>query len=226
MGQDYTQKTQALSSDRKAFDTEKDEATKIYSEQVEKFNQQVQQFDSQIRELQQWQYTLDGLKSNHPDLFDEIQRAFKDTGKQFDNPVINQKLAALEAKFAETEKSLAQRESKLILDSFEKEKASLSSLEQSWKELGVNVDWEQAKQTWAQTGLKELEQVVRAMYSSTVDKARESKNKVATTQKKVAVAKTVGVGGAARTGTQVKAIDPKLKGLAYASAVWDRYNTN
>lgn len=224
MGQDYTQKTQALSADRKAFDSEKTQAEQIFGEQVEQFNKQVQQFDTQMRELQQWRYTIESLKSNQPDLFDEIQRAFSDTGKQFDNPVINQKIAALEAKIAETEKSLNQRESKLILDSFEKEKSALSSLEQSWKELGVTVDWDQVKQTWAQTGLKELEQVVRAMYGSTVDKARESKNKVATTQKKVSVAKTVGVGGAARPGNKSPVIDPKLKGLSYASALWDHYS--
>jgi hypothetical protein len=226
MGHDYTQKTQALSSERKVFDSEKAEAERIYSEQVEAFNQQVSKFDSQLRELQQWQYTLDGLKSASPDLFDEIQRAFAETGKQFENPVINQKIAALEAEVREAKKGLTERENRLILEEFDKQKSSLSSLEQSWKELGVTVDWDQAKKTWAATGLKELEQVVRAMYGGAVDKARESKAKVATVQKKVATAKTIGVGGAARPGKQVKAIDPKLSSLQYANALWDRYANN
>lgn len=221
MGHDYTQKTQALSADRKGFESEKAQAEQIFGEQVQQFNQQVQQFETQMRELQQWRYTIDELKSNAPDIFEELQRAYANTGKQFENPVLNQKIAALEAQIAEAKQGLTQRENKLILDSFEKEKAALSSTEQSWKELGVAVDWDQVKQTWAQTGMEKLEQVLWAKYGPVVNKAIESKNKVATTQKKVA-AKPVGVAGA-RPGTKAKAIDPKLKGLAYASALLDRY---
>lgn len=221
MGHDYTQKTQALSEERKVLESERGQVEQVLEGSINEFNQRVQAFETQQREFQQWTYTIEALKQDAPDIFDEIQRAFSNTGKQFDNPVYNQKFAALESKLANAEKALAERENKLIVDSFDTEKGKLASTEQSLKELGITVDWDAAKKEWASTGLP-LNKVVGSLYFDAMTKAQASKSKVATVKTKVA-AKPTGMANASRPGMKSKAIDPKLSDLKFATALWDRY---
>lgn len=223
MFKDYTQKTQTLSEERKGWESEKSQTEKELNGAIEEFNNAQKAYGQQLQEMQQWTFALNQLKTEAPDIFEEVQRAYEGTVKQFSNPVLDSQLAAIRAELAETKKGLSQREDKLIVDQFETEKASMTATEQSLKELGVNIDWTEVKKQWASTGLP-LKNVVGSIYFDHVAKAQASKSKVETTKQKVA-AKPVGGAGASRPGTKAKAIDPKLKGLAYASALLDRYTT-
>ncbi|MDQ3159103.1 MAG: hypothetical protein M3P98_03160 [bacterium] len=221
-GQDYTQKTQSLSEERKAWDSEKSGAEKELNSAIEEFNNAQKAHGQQLQELQQWTFALKELEANAPDIFEEVKRAYDGTVKQFSNPVLDQQLAAIRAELAETKKGLAQREDKLIVDSFDSEMTKLAPLEQSFKELGLTINKDEVKKKWAATGLP-VEEVIGSMYGMKAMQAQASKSKVTQTQAKVS-AKPTGGAVNARTGNKVKAIDPKLKGLAYASALLDRYS--
>jgi predicted RNase H-like nuclease (RuvC/YqgF family) len=220
-GQDYTVKTQALSTERKDFESDRDATKAQLNEEINAFNTQAKEFGQQLQEMQQWTFTLNQLQESAPDIFEEIQRAYKQTSQQFSNPVLNQQMEAQNRRFEELEKKLASREDKLIVDSFEKDFSALAPLEQSLKELGINIDKNAVKSKWASTGLSP-EEVIGAMYGKTMMQAQASKAKVQTTAQKVA-AKPIGAAGSSRPGTKAPSIDPKLSGLGYAAALWDRH---
>jgi hypothetical protein len=205
-GHNYTQKTQALSDERKVFDSEKVEAEKIFSKSVEDFNKSIQTHQKDLRELQQMKHALAKIQKSAPDIFSEFQEAYSAAGEYFDNPVYNQQFAQLKAELDETKKMLSTRENKVILDSFDKDKSAFAATEQSWKELGITVDWDKAKQKWAQTGLS-LEETLNSMYASTVLKAMASKSKVDTTKRKVA-ARPAGAASGSRSGGKLPARKP------------------
>lgn len=219
MGKDYTVKTQSLSEERKAWDTEKSSAEKELNGAIEEFNNAQKAYSTQLQEMQQWTFALNQLKTDAPDIFDEVQRAYEGTVRQFSNPVLDQQLAAIRAELAETKKGLSQREDKLIVDSFESDKAAMASTEQSLKELGVNIDWTEVKKQWAATGLP-LKSVVGSIYFENVAKAQASKSKVETTKQKVA-ARPIGAAGNSRPGSKVPAINRKLSYSEQAIALYN-----
>lgn len=221
MGKDYTLKTQSLSEERKAWEAEKSGAEEEIHKAINELSAGQEKFSKQIQELEQWTFALNELRDSAPDVFEEVQRAFSNVQKQFSNPVLDKQLAAIRAELAETKKGLTERENKMVVDEFEREFASMSALEQSLKELGINVDKEAVKKEWANTGLP-LKNVIGSLYFEQMAKAQASKSKVEATKAKVNAKPTAGA-GVNRTGGKVKAIDPKLKGLAYASALLDRY---
>ena len=217
-GQDYTQKTQSLSEERKAWDNEKSGAEKELNTAIQELNTHRQGYEKQLQELEQWTFTLNQIRDNSPDLFEEIQRVNGDVQKQFSNPVLDQQLAAIRAELAETKKGLAQREDKLIVDSFESEYAALSATEQSLKELGITVNKDEVKKKWAATGLSP-EEVIGSMYGMKALQAQASKSKVETTKTKIQ-AKPVGIGSKSRPGAKQPVIDPGLKGFDRAMAMY------
>lgn len=221
MGKDYTVKTQSLSEERKAWDTEKSGAEKELNGAIEKFNADMKSYEGQMQEMQQFTFTLNRLKESAPDIYEEVQREYHKTVEQFSNPVLDKQFAEQNRRFEEIEKKLTSREDKLIIDSFDNEYAALAPLEQSLKELGITVNKSEVKNKWAATGLSP-EEVVGAMYGKMAMQAQASKSKVQTTQQKIA-AKPVGGAGASRPGSKAPAIDSKLTGMAYASALLDRY---
>lgn len=223
-GYDYTPKLQALSEERKVFETERDATKTELNAAIEEFNTQQRELAPRIQELQQWTFALGQLAKEDPDLFSEVQSRYENVQKQFSNPVLDQQLAAIRAENAEIKKSLASREDKLIVDSFESDKKALNATEQSLKELGINVDWNEVKKQWAATGLP-VKQVLGSIYFDSLAKAQASKAKVETTKAKVA-ARPTGGAGASRPGGKVQAIDPKLKGFALAQKLLERYTSN
>jgi hypothetical protein len=220
-GYDYEAKTSALSQERTQFDAEKTQATEEFQGAIKEFNERVAGFDNQIKEMQQFHFALEQLQKNDPDAFAAIQAAYDDVGTKFNNPIVNQQMQAINKEFAAIREELKSRESKLIVDEFDREKQALSATEQSFKELGVTIDWNAVKNEWAKTGLP-LKQVVGSLYIDHVAKAQASKAKVATTKAKVS-ARPTGAAGSSRPGNKATAIDPNLKGMALAEALYKRH---
>ncbi len=218
MGKDYTVKTQSLSEERKAWDAEKSSTETELNAAIEEFNTAQKAHGQQLQEMQQWTFALNQLKESAPDIFEEVQRAYEGTVRQFSNPVLDQQLASIRAELAEAKKGISERENSLVLDKFESEKGALSATEQSLKELGINVDWNEVKKQWASTGLP-LKQVVGSIYFENVTKAQASKAKVETTKQKVA-AKPVGVASNSRPGAKVPQINRKLNYFEQAQELY------
>jgi hypothetical protein len=214
MGKDYTVKTQSLSEERKAFESDRDLTREELNGAINEFNNQTKAFDEQFKELQSLRFTLKELEQRDPDLFSEFSRVQQDVHKQFSNPILDQQLQEIRAELAETKKGLSVKENKATLAEFDREKSLMSATEQSMKELGVTIDWELAKQEWASTGLP-LSKVVGSIYLENVAKAQASKSKVDNTRAKVQ-AKPTGAASNNRPGSKVPQISKKLSAFEYA----------
>lgn len=222
-GHDYTVKTQSLSEERKVFEQERGVVEKELQGAIDEFNEGQKVYGEKLKELDQWVFTIEQLKVENPEVFEAVSQAYSQTSKQFSNPYVDQKIAALEAKISEVNKGLTSREDELILKGFDTDWAALSSTEQSLNELGVKVDKEAVKKQWAETGLP-LKQVVGMMYFEQLAKTQASKAKVATVAKKVA-AKPSGVAASARPGEMRKPIEKSGDYLAMANQLLKRYST-
>lgn len=217
-GYDYTAKTQNLSEERKRWDTEKVQAETELNAAIEEFNKAQESYSKQLEEMQVWQHTFNALKTNAPDVFEEVQHAFNQTSNQYKNPIIEAQLKAMQTQLQEAMKGVKQQEYKGIVDEFERDKQSMGSTEQVLKDLGINVDWDKVKAEWKDTGLP-VNKVVGSMYFEQIAKAQASKNKVQNTGKKIAVKS--GVGAVAKTGKSV----PQVKNTKdYLSMAYELYN--
>lgn len=217
-GYDYTAKTQNLSEERKRWDTEKVQAETELNSAIEEFNKAQESYSKQLEEMQVWQHTFNALKTNAPDVFEEVQHAFNQTSNQYKNPIIEAQLKAMQTQLQEAMKGVKQQEYKGIVDEFERDKQSMNSTEQALKDLGINVDWDKVKAEWKDTGLP-VNKVVGSMYFEQITKAQASKNKVQGTAKKIAVKS--GVGAVAKTGKTV----PQVKNTKdYLSMAYELYN--
>lgn len=219
MGRDYSAKTQALSAERKDWEANAVQAETEFKAAIEEFNSQRSQLENDYTEMQQFRFALDRMKLEDPDIFEAVQRHYQQAGHHFNNPVVNQRLKAMQSELAETKKALSQRESKLIVDEYETEKKGMAATEQSLKELGINVDWNAVKKEWTETGLP-LSKVVGSMYFDSVAKAQASKSKVEATKAKV-VAKPNASAASARVGQTA----PKIKNNGdYLAMARELYN--
>lgn len=214
MGKDYTLKTQSLSEERKAWESERVTAETELNGAIEEFNKQTQAMESQLQEMQQFQFALEQLKTNAPDVFEEVQRAYSEVGSRFKNPILDQQIAAMNKRLAEAESQLTAEKNKLVVDKFESEFSGLSAVEQSLKELGITVSKDEVKKHWAKTGMS-VKEAMGALYFDHAVKAQASKGKVEAVKAKVA-AKPTGAAGSSRPGTKVPAINRKKSYLEQA----------
>lgn len=224
-GQDYTVKTQALSNERKEWDTEKTAAETELNAAISEFNETQKVYGERLQQLQEWDYAIDNIKENAPDVYEEILRAVQETKKQFSNPVINQQMNALRAELAEAKKGLSleredlnQEKNKLIVGSFDTEMNALTATKQSFKELGITIDEAKVKEKWIATGLP-VKDVVGMLYYESIAKAQASKSKLATVKQKVN-ARPAGAAGNSRPGNKVPQIDRKKSYLEQANELF------
>lgn len=219
MAKDYTAKTQALSEERKSFESERETVSNELNAAIEEFNKGRAELEQQMQDYQQWQFTLNHMKESDPDLFHDVESAFKGMSQHFKNPVIESQLAAIRKEQEALRSQLSQREDKLILDEFASEQKQMAATEQALKDLGINVDWDAVKKEWASTGLP-VKKVIGAMYFDSIAKAQASKVKVETVKKKVS-ARPTGAGVKSRPGSSA----PRVTGTKdYFAMAQELYN--
>ena len=197
-GFDYTKKTQSLADEKKSFEVEKTQAETELLSAIEEFNQQSEAFSQKMQDLELWSHTIERMKSEAPDVFEEVQALFTGTKRQYENPMIKNQIDSLRKEFSESQRVLRERENQAILDQFEREKTAMSDVEKSMGDLGIKVDWNKVKSEWANTGM-DLKRVVGSLYFESIAKAQASKQKVAAT-KVAATKRPVGAGVSARPG--------------------------
>lgn len=217
-GFDYTAKTQNLSEERKRWDAEKGQAETELNAAIEEFNKGQEAYSQKLNELQIWEHTFNALRTNAPDVFEEVQHAFNQTSNQYKNPIIEQQLKAMQSQLQEAMKGVKQQEYKGVLDSFERDKQAMSSTEQALKDLGISVDWDKVKTEWKETGLP-VNKVVGSMYFEQIAKAQASKAKVQSTEKKIA--SKSGAGASARPGKTVPQVKNTKDYLAMAHELFN-----
>lgn len=196
-GFDYTKKTMTLSEERKAIEAEK-------AKLMEEFQKRSQGVEDVLSLKEQWDFYLDSLAQQNPDLFEEIKEGFSRTSQQFKNPVVEAQLKAFNQKMGKIEEVQKAWELEQIRKGFEKEfEAEVSG---DWGKLltsaGLTPDKEKITKAWIDHG-GSVRDALKLVYSDDVVKLMQSKSKLNEVKKKVA-AKPASVSSVKKSAPEVK----------------------
>lgn len=192
MGKDYTLKTQALAAEKQKFQSEV--ATK--TQEIEALKQEVltqkQAQASELESFSKFKFAFEIMKDANPDLYEEVDKAIASVMNQYDNPVIRRQTEALSLKQKMLEEQLSQLSGEGIKQKYFSEEAAVKKeFEDSLRELGVIVDWQKVKETYA-NGNGTVKEALFSTYGDEITSASTSKAKLASVRKQ-----------AARVGTKI-----------------------
>jgi len=180
-GYDYTQKTQKLAEERKSWEAEKKAAEEEYNIAIKEIEDYNKQFDEQIAIKQQWDFVLDAIKTDDPDLYDQIQDKYQSTAKFFKNPVVDSEIQKLRKELLDLKAQTQEKETFDTLKNFDSEMNTVKDKYKSVSIIGLKPDWGKVKTKWAETG-KSVESVFLEMYGADMNKLYQSKLKLKAAQ--------------------------------------------
>lgn len=197
-GFDYTTKTMTLAEERKKAEAEWASKMEEVNKQFQSYEQRQQELNDVLTLKQQWDFYIDTLQSQDPDLFDQIQAGFKDTTVHFQNPVINAQIEQLRKQSEMMQASLMDRENAQIRDEFEKEFGATSEkFKEDFDSLGLKIDRDKVLRRWVDSE-DSVEKALIAEYGSDIIKLMKSKGKTEAVKKKVKAQKTAPTLGKAK----------------------------
>ena len=85
-GYDYTQKTQALSEDRKAFEKEREEVTALNEEKITALEKNYAEFNETLQNYNLFDHVMQDLQESDPDIFELIQERAQTVVKAANTP--------------------------------------------------------------------------------------------------------------------------------------------
>ncbi len=191
--QDYTRKTQALAKEKKQFEKWREDSTRELDKSVSDLEKHYGQFDQKLNQLDQWNHCVDFLKMEQPELFEELQSAFKQVNRQFQNPIYNnlkREIDMLKKQNQEvsqkTDSWRTQQEDQQIRSNYQSElKSTQTKYANQFKKLGLNVDWKKVTKNWIDTGADTIEQSLYNVYGRDMVQRYESGNRVDSTRERV-----------------------------------------
>ena len=193
-GFDYTQKTQGLSKERMAI---QEEAKKLEERQAKLLNeveQEKQKFKQELDLKRQWDFALDFMRQENPDLLAEIESSFKQATLHYKHPLVDQ----LSRRIEELEANNTRQSDQQIANQYYSELNSLKeSLIPKMNDLGISVDEEAIKQAWI-SGAKDVKAAVYSLYGDQLNKLLSSKAKVQDTRSRLASRPSAGIAGVNR----------------------------
>lgn len=191
-GNDYTQKTKELAKQR-----EEQEATfKEREQEIQTKLQEVEQYKESVNERlienHVMEMVLNEIKTNDPDVFNEIASLYQRThgllNAQQNNPVFKQ----FENKISQLENSLKQtgeqQHNQQLDNTLEQWNSGLSEVQNSYgkklRSLGVKPNWSKVKETWQNDSSNSMsvEAALLATHGAEIQKALEAQSKLAKTK--------------------------------------------
>lgn len=184
-GFDYTQKTQEVSKRNLELEEKlkgiEEKEKQIYT----KFQEEKTKFETDINEKKQWDFVLNALQKQNPDLFDEIKNFSEELMINYQNPLVQ----GLIEKVNYLEKSGVEKEDQEIANQYYGELNTLkSTLFPSLEKLGIKVDEEKVKQAWIK-GAENVKAATYAIYGDQIRKLQESKLKLTAAKRKASTTK-------------------------------------
>ena len=195
---DYTEKTQALAKERKAFDTWKNEVEREVHQTYQDIQKNYKEMDEKISTLDMWDHAVDIIKEDQPELYDALMDAFNGVRKQYRNPVVSREIQNLKRELAELkgqgregQDRQRQQSDAQIRDSFNQELAQTkTSLGPKLQKLGIKIDWEAVTENWIDSGAKTVEKALYNVYGDQIAKRYESRDRTSKIQRRVEIGKT------------------------------------
>lgn len=184
-GYDYTQKTQILAEEKKAWAAERQKVESELSEAVKSFEQRESQLNDQLSMLEKWNVVTDFMEANNPELFQEVKSLFNQVVRQFDNPMIKRQFDNQANEIKALREQLTEKKSQDIRQSFADDLSKTQKELASLQELGVFIDWDgKVKQAWT-NGAENVKSAVYALYGDQIRAAYDAKSKLTQAQRKV-----------------------------------------
>lgn len=188
-----------LAQERKAFTEERAQVEKELREQ----------YTDKIKKFEEIDAFLAEYAANDPDAFDLFRGDFQKFQRQYSNPVIDSLRSELQTISQELGQFKAKASDEVTLTKLDSEMEKfMSATGKDAEAAGIKVDRKVIEDLWAK-GLT-VEEAFHAKYGANYVKAKESKAKVATSEKKVQGRPAVSTAGnVSRSNTPVKHEVPK-----------------
>lgn len=217
MGKDYTQKTQALSEERKAWETERKHTEAQLNEYVQKLEQKEQSLSTKMESYEKFDMAIDVLKEQDPDFYADLQARVNAITRQVDNPVIRRQLDTYNSKISKLEQELEKASLSKIKEGFYNEvNQAKQTLGSKLEKLGIFVDWDGAVKQQYVNGAKDVQTAVYAIYGDQIQKAYDSKLKLNDVKQKVGQGKATPSAVTASKGSKIDYSKMDYQALANA----------
>jgi hypothetical protein len=198
-GLDYTKKTMSLSEEKKTFESQMTEWQEKQKVAEDAIAQKQQELSDLINIKQVWDYYLDHVKVNNPDLYDQIDEGFQSVNGQFNNPILKSQMEQLNQQMEMFSKQSQEQEFATIRKQFDSEYSELTEkFAEDFKKLGLKPNKDKILQTWQKIEGAEKNSVHDAfmlLHGQELWKAMKSKANLASTEKKVSSRKTAPTSG-------------------------------
>ena len=174
-----------MSFDEKVKELEQKEQ-EIYS----KIEQEQTKFKNEIGLKQQWDFVLESMSKQNPELHQEIKEYFEEITTSYNNPLVKNLMSKVE----ELEARGIKKDDSEIVNSYNNEVKQLKQdLYPTLEKLGVKIDEEKVKQAWVK-GADNAKAAVYSIYGDQINTLWQSKTKLDQARKKSAVKKTPNAG--------------------------------
>jgi hypothetical protein len=211
-GYDYTKKTQELSAEKKQFQAEKAETYK----EVDKLLAQIEQEDvkrgQESERYKNFDLAIDLMKEEgNQEILDILAQYVSKAARLTKNPVVDSKVQGLQSRIDQLEQALKGQEHQGRLTGFYSGLAEFEKSETGKKlaSIGLKIDKEAVKETWAASDKMTERQAVYAVHGEQIQHLLASKNKVQQSQqakKTLNQVKTIG-GSKGPSSKVVKKVD-------------------
>lgn len=191
MHADYTKKTMALAEDRKAFEAETQQANSDLNAVITDLETKYQGMDEQLKTKETWDFAIDNMKVEDPELYQEVQDYYKSVHKFASNPIVDRQTKRLEAIESRLESKEQSREDDTIRAQYNQEKTNLQSKYASqFKKLNFTPSWDKVQQEYI-NGAATVEKALHAAHGAEIFKLSESRGKVDLTKRNAKNSKRV-----------------------------------
>jgi hypothetical protein len=170
-GYDYTQKTQALAEEKREFERTREST-------LSDLNKQKTQLQETLNEKEQLDYFFDYLKSNDPDLYQNLQNQASQFKHQISNPFLEKHMTQLNKQLESLNKKQQEIEEKELRSNFYKEFEELKSMHGAkYAKLGIKLDESKIKEEWIKSG-SSLKDIYKQLYADKILSLAQSKGLV------------------------------------------------
>ena len=184
-GYDYTQKTQEISKRNLDLD-EKIKGLEEREKQFQvKFQEERQKFEKELNQKKQWDFVLNALQKQNPDLFEDVKSFSEELMVNYQNPLVQglmEKVNALESRGIEKEDQEIANQYYRELDDVK------ANLIPKLDKLGIKVDLEKVKEAWI-NGAESVKAATYSIYGDQIRKLQESKIKLSQAKRKANIRK-------------------------------------
>ena len=213
-GLDYTRKTQQLAKQVRGFKDYEKEVNAGLEKATAHLEKQYSQLGQKVDQLEQWNHTVDAIKEENPELYEDLMEHFRHTNKTMRNPRLEKTIQSLQLEIQSLKKGKEQESISSIREGFKKEMGQFQKdISPKLSQLGMKADWDKVKDAWVDSD-GSVEDAFYSVYGKKLTLLYNSKLK---TGKTIAQANRQKTGLSIRKGSAPVGLKGKIADLSKVS---------